>query len=54
MVVLKTTGVCVWCEDLKLDNIGLLNLWWVLVRILLLPEAGKSHTASHGGLVHLW
>ena len=20
-------GVCVWCEDLKLDNIGLLNLW---------------------------
>ena len=28
MVVLKRTGVlCVWCEDLKLDKIGLLNLW---------------------------
>ena len=20
-------GLCVWCGDLKLDNIGLLNLW---------------------------
>ena len=27
IVVLKRTGVCVWCGDLKLDNIGLLNLW---------------------------
>ena len=20
-------GLCVWCEDLKLDNTGLLNIW---------------------------
>ena len=26
MVVLKRTGVCVWCGGLKLDKIGLLNL----------------------------
>ena len=27
MLVLKKTGVlCVWCEDLKLDKIGLLSL----------------------------
>ena len=55
MVVLKRTGIlCVWCGGLKLDNIGLLNLWCILVRVLLLPEAGKSRTTSHGGLVHLW
>ena len=27
MVVLKSTGVCVWCGGLRLDKIGLLNLW---------------------------
>ena len=27
MVVLKRTGVCVWCGGLRLDKIGLLNLW---------------------------
>ena len=27
MVVLKRTGVCAWCGGLKLDNIGLLNLY---------------------------
>ena len=26
MVVLKRTGVCVWCGGLRLDKIGLLNL----------------------------
>ena len=26
MVVLKRTGVCVWCEGLRLNKIGLLNL----------------------------
>ena len=46
--------VCVWCEDLKLDKIGLLNLWLVLVLVSRLLEAGKSCTTSHGGLVHLW
>ena len=27
MVVLKRTGVCVWCGGLRLDKVGLLNLW---------------------------
>ena len=26
MVVLKRTRVCVWCEGLRLNKIGLLNL----------------------------
>ena len=26
MVVLKRTGVCVWCGGLRLEKIGLLNL----------------------------
>ena len=26
MVVLKRTGICVWCGGLRLDKIGLLNL----------------------------
>ena len=26
MVVLKKTGICVWCGGLRLDKIGLLNL----------------------------
>ena len=43
-----------WCEDLKLDNTGLLNFWSVLVLVLQLLEAGKSYTTSHGGLFHLW
>ena len=54
MVVLKRTGVCVWCGGLRLEKLGLLNLGEYLVLVLRLPEAGKSCTISHGGLVHLW
>ena len=46
-------GFCVCCESLKLNKIGLLNLWLVLVLVLQLLEAGKPFTTSHGGLVHL-
>ena len=42
MVVLKRTGVCVWCGGLKLDKIGLLNLgeywcWFYGFRKLVSP-----------------
>ena len=45
-------GLCVMWR-LKARQDWVTKPWWVLVRALRFPEAGKSCTTSHSGLVHL-